>query len=168
MIRIRLYANLREIAGREVSVSGEEAPLREILERLFQKRPALRDAMMVGGELRPHFNLLLNGRNVLHLEGLETRVRDGDEVAIFPPVAGGARIRRTLTVRGVPRWALEQYLLEMGAESMGIMYRCKGEDWSAEIIEKEPGSLNVHIAGSRDGVQRAEEKLKLKCLRAGG
>jgi molybdopterin synthase sulfur carrier subunit len=33
--------------------------------------------------------ILVNRRNILHLEKLETPVRSGDVVAFFPPGAGG-------------------------------------------------------------------------------
>lgn len=169
MIKIKLYANLREVAGKEVPVSGGEGTLGEVLERLFQRHPALRDAIMEGGELRRHVNVLLNGRNVLHLQGLDTRVKEGDEIAVFPPVAGGGeKSACKIEVVGVPRWAVEQYLREMGAEAEGDVYRCEAGSWSAEIIEEGPDTIRVDIKGSKRGVERAEKKLRLKCLRAGG
>jgi molybdopterin synthase sulfur carrier subunit len=33
--------------------------------------------------------VLKNGREVLHLDGLDTPLDDGDRVSVFPPVAGG-------------------------------------------------------------------------------
>ena len=33
--------------------------------------------------------LIVNGREITYLDGLETRLRDGDVVAFIPPVAGG-------------------------------------------------------------------------------
>jgi len=33
--------------------------------------------------------ILINGHNVLHLDGLNTEVEDGDEISIFPPSGGG-------------------------------------------------------------------------------
>jgi molybdopterin synthase sulfur carrier subunit len=37
----------------------------------------------------PEFNVLLNGRNILILKGLMTPLRNGDIVALFPPLVGG-------------------------------------------------------------------------------
>ncbi len=34
-------------------------------------------------------NILVNGKNFLHLNSLDTLLHDGDKVQIFPPAAGG-------------------------------------------------------------------------------
>ena len=40
--------------------------------------------------VRGDIRILLNGRHIVHLpKGLETELKEGDEVALFPPVAGG-------------------------------------------------------------------------------
>ncbi|MCK4477167.1 MoaD family protein [Candidatus Bathyarchaeota archaeon] len=39
--------------------------------------------------VREHLQLLVNGKSVSLSEELETRLREGDEVAIVPPVGGG-------------------------------------------------------------------------------
>jgi molybdopterin converting factor small subunit len=39
---------------------------------------------------RPHAAILINGNHYTHLpDGLDTRLKDGDEVSIFPAMAGG-------------------------------------------------------------------------------
>jgi len=43
------------------------------------------------GNLRSYIKLLVNGRGLHLLEGLKTVLAEGDVVAIFPPVAGGAQ-----------------------------------------------------------------------------
>ncbi len=37
----------------------------------------------------PHIVVMVNGRSIRFLRGLETELREGDEVLLFPPVAGG-------------------------------------------------------------------------------
>jgi MoaD family protein len=41
------------------------------------------------GQLRRYIKILVNGRGLHVLQGLNTPLSDGDVVAIFPPVAGG-------------------------------------------------------------------------------
>ena len=41
------------------------------------------------GNLRRYIKLLVNGRGLHVLQGLETPLSEGDIIAIFPPVAGG-------------------------------------------------------------------------------
>lgn len=41
-------------------------------------------------EIREHIRVLVNGRHFNYLpKGLDTELRDSDEVALFPPMAGG-------------------------------------------------------------------------------
>ena len=42
------------------------------------------------GQLRRYIKVLINGRGLHVLQGLDTPLTDGDVVALFPPVAGGA------------------------------------------------------------------------------
>ena len=41
------------------------------------------------GELRRFINIYVNGEDIRFLSGLQTPVKDGDEVSIVPAVAGG-------------------------------------------------------------------------------
>lgn len=53
-------------------------------------------------KLRGTVNILVNGRSIDLLEGLKTSLKDGDVVAIFPPVAGGGiDTRQNCSVKGV-------------------------------------------------------------------
>ncbi|WP_445474862.1 ubiquitin-like small modifier protein 1 [Methanococcoides methylutens] len=92
MAKIKLFANLRESAGEsELEMQGET--IQEILDGLLTRFPQLQEMIFndVDGnrELRSYINILINGNNVLHLEGMDTIVNDDDEIAIFPPVSGG-------------------------------------------------------------------------------
>ena len=41
------------------------------------------------GGIAPGSIILVNGHNVIHLEGLETEIENKDTVTLFPPSAGG-------------------------------------------------------------------------------
>jgi molybdopterin synthase sulfur carrier subunit len=89
---IRVYASLRQIVGaREVDVpAGEGSTVRDALLALVEKYPGLADSLWQGGDhLSGHVAVLLNGRDLRHLDGLDTRVEEGDILHIFPPVGGG-------------------------------------------------------------------------------
>jgi MoaD family protein len=76
--------------GRErVEVAG--ATVREALASLFTAHPGLRDRVInEAGALRPHVNVFVGGESIRFSDGLETAVRDGDELHILPAVSGGA------------------------------------------------------------------------------
>ena len=52
--------------------------------------PARQQAIFdADGRVHPTITILKNGRNIVFLDGLETELRDGDKIALFPPVTGG-------------------------------------------------------------------------------
>ncbi|MBI4363136.1 MAG: MoaD/ThiS family protein [Euryarchaeota archaeon] len=91
-VTLKAFANLGEALGRpEVEMDiPEGATLRALLEEAIRRHPGLRGMLFdEKGELRPAINVMLNGDQVEYGEGLDTPLSEGDEVAIFPPVAGG-------------------------------------------------------------------------------
>ncbi len=85
MPQVKLYANLRKLAGTK-ELSTAETTLRSVLKRLAEQNPPLGAAIVNGEELRPHVVITINGHNVTDLE---TPVNEQDTIAIFPPIAGG-------------------------------------------------------------------------------
>jgi len=51
--------------------------------------PELLELLIRDGELNPDYRVLIDGRNVVFLGGLEAEVRDGSRVVVFPPAGGG-------------------------------------------------------------------------------
>jgi molybdopterin converting factor small subunit len=64
--------------------------LREVLAAIGRDSPELL-ARVIGeaGGLQRHVNVFVNDEDVRFRELLETPVRDGDQVAIVPAIAGG-------------------------------------------------------------------------------
>jgi len=95
-VEVRLYATLRPIVGgRLVELPDTEASdVRSLIDALIARFPALAGRLLSeAGEIRPYVAVMIDGRDVRHLGGLDAPVPAGAEVDIFPPVAGGAGAR---------------------------------------------------------------------------
>ncbi len=85
-VKIRIYATLRERVkwdSKNVELRESEVTLLELLEEISDLKKAMND---IGLE---NFIILVNGHNIMLLQGLETKVKEGDTVDIFPQAAGG-------------------------------------------------------------------------------
>jgi molybdopterin synthase sulfur carrier subunit len=61
-----------------------------VLDQLAAAYPGLREKVFRGeDELQGGVGLFINGRSTRFLDGLSTPVREGDEVALVPPIGGG-------------------------------------------------------------------------------
>ncbi len=93
MINIQFYSLLRLLLKREKfelpAVVNETVG--QLLQRLQQQlaTPFLQKLLDDQGTPIPGTIIMVNRRNIHHLEQLETQVQDGDVVALFPPGAGG-------------------------------------------------------------------------------
>jgi molybdopterin synthase sulfur carrier subunit len=90
---IRLFARIRQLAGvREVVIPvGEGQTVGDILHTLVEQYPAIAEAIWrEDGSLAGHVAVILNGRDVRHLEGAATPVQDDQTMDVFPPVGGGS------------------------------------------------------------------------------
>ena len=62
----------------------------EALSLLWRRHTALRDRVVTErGEVRPHVGVFVNADHIRHCDGLQTAVRDGDEITILPAISGG-------------------------------------------------------------------------------
>ena len=73
--------------AREVEARG--GTVRELLDDLTARFPALRRQLLEDEELAPFVNVYVEGEDVRTLDGLETPVREGSTVILLPAMAGG-------------------------------------------------------------------------------
>ena len=66
------------------------ATVGEVLDSLYERFGELRSRIAEDGGLRRFVNVYVDGEDIRFLDGLDTPVKDGDEVTILPAVAGGS------------------------------------------------------------------------------
>jgi len=88
-LELRFFANFREAVGQKTIYREYDDPttVGEVLAALESEFEGL--DLLDGGDIRSHINVLKNGREVLHLDGVDTALEEGDKLSVFPPVAGG-------------------------------------------------------------------------------
>ena len=89
MTTVRIPPTLRTETGGARQVEAEGATVRELLDDLTARFPALRDRILEDGEPADFVNVYVDGEDVRTLDGSETPVDDGATVILLPAMAGG-------------------------------------------------------------------------------
>ena len=86
---IRIPPALRADVGgaRQVPAVGDN--VRELLDDLMSRFPALRRQLVEDDDIAPFVNVYVEGEDVRTLDGLDTPVREGATVILLPAMAGG-------------------------------------------------------------------------------
>ena len=89
MSTVRVPPVLRAEAGgaREVEASG--STVRELLEDLATRVPALGGRVYADGAIQSFVNVYVDGEDVRTRDGLDTPVRESSTVILLPAMAGG-------------------------------------------------------------------------------
>ena len=91
-INVKLFATLRlklGVAELEI-VTDSSVTIMQLLELVSQQLKAdIIPELIKDGEIMVGTILLINGKNVLHADKLETLIKENCEVSIFPPSGGG-------------------------------------------------------------------------------
>ena len=89
MPQVKLYGLFRKHAATsKVDILG--GTVRVVLTTLCVDNQSLCEAMFDENGLRSHVRVMVNGRDMDLLQGLETNLTNSDQIAIFPPIAGGS------------------------------------------------------------------------------
>lgn len=89
-VTVKIPTPLRRLTKDQDIVQTEGGSLAEAISGLDGTFPGLKERLCdEQGELRRFVNVYINGEDVRFLSGLQTPLKQGDEVSIVPAVAGG-------------------------------------------------------------------------------
>ena len=89
-VMVRVPTPLRKVAGGNKDVQADGSTVAALIEDLETRYPGFKDRLCDDdGSLKRFINLYVNGEDIRYADGLETSLKDGDEVSIIPAVSGG-------------------------------------------------------------------------------
>src|SRR5438876_3455547 len=90
-ISVYIPTPFRRLTGNRQHVLVEGGNVGEVLANVEAQYPGFRSMIFGSGEELPaHINIYVNKQEIGSLDGIETKVSDGDEVAVIPAMAGGS------------------------------------------------------------------------------
>jgi cysteine synthase B len=87
---VRIPPTLRNEVGGARQVEADGETVREVLDDLVERHPALAPQILQDGGFAPFVNVYVGGEDVRTLDGLDTSVPVGGTVILLPAMAGGA------------------------------------------------------------------------------
>jgi MoaD family protein len=89
-VEVRIPTVFRKFTGGEPVVELEAGTISDLIDQLEARYPGLKEQLLTEeGELHRFVNVYVNDEDARYLEKLETKVAEGETVAILPSVAGG-------------------------------------------------------------------------------
>jgi len=90
-VKVVFPSVLGAVTNGEKTAEVEAANLSEVLHKLTERygEKFAKRIFESPGKVRHFLNFYVNGKNIRHLDGVDTPLSDGDEVSILPAVSGG-------------------------------------------------------------------------------
>jgi len=89
-VTVRIPTPLRALVKGNADVQAKGDTIEDVIGDLERQFPGLRERLVdEAGELRRFINIYVNQEDIRFLDNKATRLKDGDELAIVPAIAGG-------------------------------------------------------------------------------
>ena len=92
-VRVRVPTPLRKYTQGADEVSAQGVNVKAIVEDLEKHYPGIKERICdESGKVRRFVNVYVNGDDIRFLQNLDTALKEGDNIAIVPAIAGGQSV----------------------------------------------------------------------------
>ena len=90
-MKVEFYANLRELTGCSVIDAPLTPTINGLINLLCERygKNLAEKLLTSQGELGPEIIIMINGRHIVHLGGINAPLKENDLVQILPMIEGG-------------------------------------------------------------------------------
>jgi molybdopterin synthase sulfur carrier subunit len=88
-IIVRIPTPLRSLTGGADEVTAAAGNVGAIIHELEARYPGVKDRLLDEKGVRRYMNVYVGDEDIRFLDGLETAVKDGEQVSLVPAIAGG-------------------------------------------------------------------------------
>lgn len=118
-VNVYIPTPFRHLVGNKANVKASGTTVREVISDLDLQFPGF-GAQLLGnnGHLAQHINVYVNQVEIENLQGESTMVKNGDEVAVIPALAGGSDTQpqtRVMTPEMVERYSRHLIMPQVGS-----------------------------------------------------
>ncbi|MEX2392492.1 MAG: ubiquitin-like small modifier protein 1 [Dehalococcoidia bacterium] len=123
-VTVYIPTPFRKLTGNQTYVKSEGNTVGEVLDTLGADYPSLRHMLYDDKDQIPgHINIYVNNQEINSLQGKDTPVKDGDEMAVIPAIAGGAT--GALTPEQVDRYSRHIIMPQVGSSGQRKLMAAK-------------------------------------------
>jgi molybdopterin converting factor small subunit len=88
-VTVRIPTPLRTLTAGADEVKAEGATVALVIEDLERRHPGVRDRLLDEKGVRRFVNVFVGDEDIRFLEGLQTPLKNGEQISIIPAIAGG-------------------------------------------------------------------------------
>lgn len=149
-VKVRIPTPLRKLTSGQEEVSVEGKDVAELINALEKAYPGMKERLCdETGKVRRFINLYLNEEDIRFLQGLDTSLKEGDEVSIIPAIAGGQAIKKKVYLTFPQKLIKEPIIYQVG-HKFQVVTNIRGASVNEEI-----GIVALELEGEVSEIEKA-------------
>ncbi len=161
-IKVRIPSPLRKLTQEKSEVEASGQNIGDLINHLDGAYPGLKERICEeDGSIRRFVNIYLNEEDIRFLKGMDSAVKDGDEVSIVPAMAGGQSSEKRVTSIKVRITFPEEKIKEPIIYNIGKEFDVTTNIRKADVTEK-TGWVDLELTGEPNEVEKAVSSLQKK------